>query len=35
MVSMDSPFGEQTNIEIFLPVPKQIDKYPSYPFYFP
>jgi hypothetical protein len=31
MVFMDFPFGEQTNIERFLPISRQIDKYPSYP----
>ncbi len=35
MVSMDCPFNAQKNIEIFLPIPMQIDKYLSYPPYFP
>jgi hypothetical protein len=35
MVSMDSPFDAQTDTERFLPIPKQINKYFSYPPYSP
>jgi hypothetical protein len=35
MVFVDFPFDAQTNIERFLPIPKQMNKYFSYPFYFP
>jgi hypothetical protein len=31
----DSPFDAQTYTERFLPIPRQIDKYFSYPLYSP
>jgi len=33
MVSMDCPFDAQIDIERFLPILRQIDKYLSYPPY--
>jgi hypothetical protein len=35
VVSMDFPFDAQIDIERFLLILKQIDKYLSYPPYFP
>jgi hypothetical protein len=35
MVFVDYPFDAKTNIERFLPIPRQIDKYFSYPPYSP
>jgi hypothetical protein len=32
---MDCPFDAQIDIERFLPIPRQIDKYLSYPPYYP
>jgi len=32
---MDSPFDAQIDIERFLPIPRQIDKYLFYPLYSP
>jgi hypothetical protein len=34
VVSMDLPFDAQADIERFLPIPRKIDRYLSYPLYF-